>query len=208
MVPPENQQRSRNTTTTSSDAFSQQRRTPVSTSTCGVDEVLVEICTPGARPPIHFVEELSASRTWRTSRSGSSGGGGGTTAGTTPLGKGRGLLSPALFSRQQPASVSASSLFDTGRNVSPTSAKHHRRTASPLDGVCFTLLGVSTGLKTPGVDAWAVAQALVDSSVDLRCRNVRGMTPLHLACSAGQVREERGGESVAVLVHTSIHTCA
>lgn len=192
MVPPENHQRS-NSSGGTSDAFSQQPRPSASTSTCGVGEVLVEICTPGARPPIHFVEELSASRPWRSSvRSGSSGG----VATGANRGNGRGLLSPALFSCQEAASVAAASsspsFVDTAGSVSPTSGKHHRRSASPLDGVCFTLLGVSTGLKTPGVDAWAVAQALVDSSVDLRCRNVRGMTPLHLACSAGQVSEGVG----------------
>eukprot|EP00903_Cladosiphon_okamuranus_P021888 g20122.t1 len=186
MVPPGTQPRGRSSGGTS-DAFPEKRRPSASTSTCGVDEVLVEICTPGARPPIHFVEELSASRPWRSSaRSGSSGG---FIAGAA-RGKGRGLLSPTLFSRQQAPSVAAASSspsFVTAGSASPTPGKHHRRSASPLDGVCFTLLGVSTGLKTPGVDPWAVAQALVDSSVDLRCRNDRGMTPLHLACSAGQL---------------------
>lgn len=77
----------------------------------------------------------------------------------------------------------------TSASVSRSSKTHHRRTSSaPLDGAWLTLLGVSSGLKTPGVDPWAVARALVESSVDLRTRNARGMTPLHLACAAGQVR--------------------
>lgn len=64
---------------------------------------------------------------------------------------------------------------------------YHRISTPPLDAVCFTLMGVSVWLQQPGVDPWAVSQALVDSSVDLRTRNARGMTPLHLACQAGQV---------------------
>ncbi|CAM9796091.1 unnamed protein product, partial [Sphacelaria rigidula] len=57
----------------------------------------------------------------------------------------------------------------------------------PLDGVSFTLLAVSVWLETSGVDTWSVARALVDTSADLRTRNAQGMTPLHLACAAGQV---------------------
>ena len=169
-----------------------------------VEEVLAEISTPGARSPIHFAEgSAAASRRWRP-RGGFSAGigiGNGTRSGTAAS-----LLLPTLFARQRAASASASpaaaSTFD-GRVSGAAADKHHRRTSSPLDGVCLTLLGVSTGLKTPGVDAWAVAQALVESGVDLRTRNARGMTPLHLACSAGKVRGRgEGGRSQACDAYT------
>lgn len=180
MVPPcGNQQCGRNTSSSCSPSGAFPETS--TSSSCGVGEVLVEICTPGARSPIHFVEGFAASCRGR-SRSGSS---------TRTTSSSRGFLTPTLFSPRLASAPAAPTSSKTNGRVSSTSAKHHRRTSTPLDGVCLTLLGVSTGLKTPGVDTWAVARALMESGVDLRTRNARGMTPLHLACSAGQVNIRR-----------------
>lgn len=162
-------------------------------------EVFAEIATSGARASIHFVEESAAFR--GLSRSSSSYRSG-TRRQPEVWRDTRGLQSsPALIGQQrqtvvaQQAAISQQPVAASSPSVSCTSihstsaGKHHRRTSTPLDGAYLTLLGVSTGLKTPGVDHWTVAGALVESSVDLRTRNVKGMTPLHLACSAGQVRE-------------------
>lgn len=73
-----------------------------------------------------------------------------------------------------------------GGRRSTAKSWYRRICTPPLDGVSFTLLGVSVWLKTPGVDPLSVARALLHSSVDLRTRNARGMTPLHLACAARQ----------------------
>lgn len=164
-------------------------------------EVFAEISTSGARAAIHFVEEssafrgLSRSSSYRSSPSRS-----GTRRQPGLWRDSRGVQSsPAVIGQQrqtvvaqpavigvQPVATSIASVSSCIDSRSP--GKHHRRTSTPLDGAYLTLLGVSTGLKTPGVDNWTVAGALVESSVDLRTRNVKGMTPLHLACSAGQVR--------------------
>ncbi|CAM9575831.1 unnamed protein product, partial [Hapterophycus canaliculatus] len=169
----------------SSSSLTGRAQTTTSSACGGVGEVLVEISTPGARSPIHFIEGSAPTSCRGRSRP---------TGGNAATGSAGCFLSSTLLSDKggsappTPPPFSSSSSSTSGRSVfSSSPVKHHRRTSSSLDGVCLTLLGVSTGLKTPGVDAWAVARALVESSVDLRTRNVRGMTPLHLACSAGQV---------------------
>lgn len=127
---------------------------------------VIEIATSGTRAPINFVEKPSfCGRSCHPSSTHDA---------------------PSHSNAAAPGAVVQQT---TSTSVSRSSKTHHRRTSSaPLDGVWLTLLGVSSGLKTPGVDHWAVARALVESSVDLRTRNARGMTPLHLACAAGQVR--------------------
>lgn len=173
------------------------RATPIHT------EVFAEISTSGARAAIHFVEESSAFRglsrsssSYRSSPSSRSGtrrqpglwrDTRGVQSSPAVIGQQRQTVvaQPAVI-REQPMATSLASVSSYVDSRSP--GKHHRRTSTPLDGAYLTLLGVSTGLKTPGVDNWTVAGALVESSVDLRTRNVKGMTPLHLACSAGQVR--------------------
>ena len=173
-------------------------------------EVFAEIATSGARASIHFVEESASfhglsrpSSSYRSCPSSRSSSGGSSSSRRQPevWRDTRGLQSspPVITQRQtvvaQQAVISQHPVAASSASVSCTSihstspGKHHRRTSTPLDGTYLTLLGVSTGLKTPGVDHWAVAGALVESSVDLRTRNVKGMTPLHLACSTGQVRE-------------------
>lgn len=158
-------------------------------------EVFAEIATSGARASIHFVEESTAFRgRSRSSRSG-------TRRQPEVWRDCHGVHSAAALIGQQHHAVVAQQAVIGQQPVASSSArvscvdssggKHHRRTSTPLDGAYLTLLGVSTGLKTPGVDHWSVAGALVESSVDLRTRNVKGMTPLHLACAAGQVRQRR-----------------
>lgn len=161
------------------DVFSTRSRSAfgVNEASCGAipvhADVVVEISTSGTRAPIHFVEESAAFRGCSRARR------------TQQLEPMRHPWSHASSVQTPPEVVQRASSF----GVSCTSHKHNRRALTPFDGACLTLLGVSTGLRTPGVDNWAVARALVESSVDLRTRNVRGMTPLHIACAAGQVRK-------------------
>eukprot|EP00904_Undaria_pinnatifida_P003075 jgi/Undpi1/12769/HiC_scaffold_6.g02437.m1 len=171
-------------------------------------EVFAEIATSGARAPIHFVEECASFRGRSRSAQGPStsrwqpevwrdNGNRGVQSSPSPSSSSSSSSPPSSSSPSPPAEIvhqavigehqSSSSIKSVSCNGSGRSAKHHRRTSTPLDGAYLTLLGVSTGLKTPGVDHWAVAGALVESSVDLRTRNAKGMTPLHLACAAGQV---------------------
>ena len=178
-------------------------------------EVLAEIATSGARAPIHFVEESAAfhgfsrsSPSYRPSPSSRS-----STRREPELWRDSrdALSSPAVIDQQQVVVAQhavigqqpvATSLANVSSCInSSSSGKHHRRTSTPLDGAYLTLLGVSTGLKTPGVDHWAVAGALIESSVDLRTRNAKGMTPLHLACASGQVRQQRRVNSIGLISH-------
>lgn len=169
------------------DMFSRYPRPSISANNAGVtvavpasSEIVVEIATPGARPPLHFAKESSAFHRYSRSNECERG--------------------PATRHHEAPSarwqSMPVAALGSSARGLSCTPQKHHRRTSTPLDGVCFTLLGVSTGLKTPGVNHWSVATALVESSVDLRTRNAKGMTPLHLACAAGQVRKKIPGQAL------------
>lgn len=136
-------------------------------------EVVFEFATPGARAPIHFIEESEASSSWHS----------------RPAGIRRAREQPPWAPPPAIVSQQASTPPMVAKNVSSCSYKS--TTAPPIDGVGLTLLGLSTVLKTPDVDHWAVAKALVESSVDLRTRNVRGMTPLHVACSAAQVCRQK-----------------
>lgn len=178
MVPPRNKQQS---TTTGFDGFSQRSSCErSSTSTCGVGDVILEFCTPGARSPIHFVDATTAAAASCRGRPC----GGNTTY--YAYGTSRDVRPPVLL-RQQ--SAPASSTARPSAEASVYTGKHHRRTSTPpLDGARLTLLGVSKALNTPVLDNWEVARALLESNTDLRTRNDRGMTPLHLACSTGEVR--------------------
>lgn len=175
MAPPRNQPPSRNNTSSSYSPSAAFRETSTPSLCGGGGEVLVEICTPGARSPIHFVEGYAASCRGRSHTASSA-------RTTSSSSSGRSFMSTTL-SNPQPALAPVTPTPSKTNNY----VKHHRRTSTPLDGVCFTLQGVSSSLQEPGVDVWSVAEALVDCGVDLRTRNARGMTPLHLACSAGQV---------------------
>ncbi|CAB1097106.1 unnamed protein product [Ectocarpus sp. CCAP 1310/34] len=180
MVPSRNKQQS---TTTGFDGFSQRSSCErSSTSTCGVGDVILEFCTPGARSPIHFVDATTAAAAAAASCRGRPCGGNTT---YNACGSSRGVRPPTLL-RQQ--SAPASSTARPSANASVYTGKHHRRTSTPpLDGARLTLLGVSNALNTPVLDNWEVARALLESNTDLRTRNDRGMTPLHLACSTGEV---------------------
>ncbi|CAM9560800.1 unnamed protein product [Ectocarpus fasciculatus] len=179
MVPPRNKQQS---TTTGFDAFSQRSSCGrSSTSTCGGD-VILEFSTPGARSSIHFVDATAAAATAAAaSCRGRPCGGSTINYGSNSS---RGVRPPVLL-RQQ--SAPASSTARPSAKAGVHTGKHHRRTSTPLDGARLTLLGVSKALNTPVVDNWEVARALLESNTDLRTRNDRGMTPLHLACSTGEV---------------------
>lgn len=209
-------------------AMSAEAPSAASVSRPGSPEILMEITTPGARAPIHFVEESSAFRGRGKSRYRR--GGAATSSSASffnfpkPLFPGASSFLPNLVAQQQQQQEQEQQWQQqqqqrqqqwqqqqqmqreqqqrrqqeyqpNGRRdqpmgisgISPQNQKH-RRTSSPMDGTCFTLLGVMTGLKTPGADHWTVARALVQSSVDLRTRNAKGMTPLHVACAGGQVR--------------------
>ncbi|CAM9322885.1 unnamed protein product [Ectocarpus fasciculatus] len=180
MVPPRNKQQS---TTTGFDAFSQRSSCGrSSTSTCGVGDVILEFSTPGARSSIHFVDATAAAATAAAaSCRGRPCGGSTINFGSNSS---RGVPPPVLL-RQQ--SAPASSTARPSAKAGVHTGKHHRRTSTPLDGARLTLLGVSKALNTPVVDNWEVARALLESNTDLRTRNDRGMTPLHLACSTGEV---------------------
>lgn len=152
------------------DAFSKRPCTAFGGSNktlCGATslppDVVVEIATSGARAPVRVAEP---SATFVRGRS----------AGR------EGELGPAT---QQ-----ARKMFNSNRSATVLHKQEIRSTAS-VDGVRLTLFGVSHLLKESGVDHLAVARALVDSSVDLRTRNTRGMTPLHVACASGLVRTIR-----------------
>lgn len=179
----------------------------------GSPEVLMEITTAGAREPIHFVEESSAFRgrgkpRYRRGVSTSTSASRSFFNFPKPLFPGASSFLPNLVAQQQQQQEQEEQQWQRRQQqqqqmkreqeqqrqpigvsgFSPQNQKH-RRTSSPMDGTCFTLLGVMTGLKTPGADHWTVARALVQSSVDLRTRNAKGMTPLHVACAGGQVRQ-------------------
>lgn len=138
---------------------------------------VVEVVHAGARSPLHFHPVASPRCQYPESS-------------TTPRGQGHGNdegFTPGASVPVIPPDTHHS--FPQRPLQKARSPSWYRRiSAPPLDGVCLTLLGVSVGLRSPGVDPWAVARALIESSVDLRTRNARGMTPLHMACAAGQVR--------------------
>lgn len=194
MVPPRNKQQG---TTIGFDAYSQRSSCArSSTSTCGVGDVILEFSTPGARSPIHFVDATTAAAAATAAASCRGRPCGGSTTNYGSSSSSRGVRPPVLL-RQQSAPASSAARPSTRAGFH--TGKHHRRTSTPLDGARLTLLGVSKALNTPVVDNWEVARALLESNTDLRTRNDRGMTPLHLACSTGEVN---------IFVDcVSMHTC-
>lgn len=136
---------------------------------------MMEFSTTGARSPIRFSRANSHSSGWSY------------TGGRHQEEVFDHELSPFKVTASFSSPETHQSHARRAINKAKTRSWYRRISTPPLDGVCLTLLGVSVGLKSPGVDPWAVARALVDCSVDLRTRNSRGMTPLHMACAAGQV---------------------